>query len=827
MNIRSWSGHKFSFDLAQAASDGLRWFLYGRVSPGTITRELILVGLAFCGFLYLERNLLNGTLTYVHDSILWYGMYHYFAESIWNGFWPLWNPYVHGGEPFYYAWNIIRLLDPVTLLTIGAAKVVAPPLFDLYHYNYVLRILITMAGIYAVYRQLLTHFLSIYVAFIVSLLGYLASNALRVIGCLDAFCWFPWMLLCMLRMLDPNRKKRNLEIICLSYLSGIMVGASIYHWAYPAFVLTLFGAGLLINRREDLRWFISIDRTVLLASLALFLALATPLLALAPERSKIAPVIRLYDRDHKPSWLTSVLGVDYGDIKSRAPQVGMGDLSSLGPRGPFISSLSFVAKLLLAIGLVWGRHRYKYHFLGVGALTAFIYIGPYWPFGFLHKLIYFSFPPLWLTRHLSIFDPFLYFFIVFFIGIGCDRVLAWLSGQSPSEIRLLPNLQARLRLSSLMRCCQVLPPPIQDGVVVVTSFAVGIILFVALPSSANLFLYLQPFKRVLLPTVCTWLVVTLFFYPLFRRIQHSVPLLLFFSILLIEQWTIGIHMHQGGFQSRATYFEDFSFPKTATDTFSFPLRRVAGLNLKKRYLAYSPTLLKVNTALEDLLPPRRPGRHIYPEFFRMNFLMGLYHFWPSPYLKLYEIGESRPTLFRDLMGIEMSMVNFYSHVVPMDEKNQEEYFRQAPLDQVEGLLRRAVFVAEPLPLGLSYLYLPPSQFTFLQLDPDVERERFLYNVISYVPTRIEMEAQAETDGVLLIHDNDHPYWRAFVDGEQVKIYRANLAFKALPLDKGKHRVVFEYRPVGFLFALYTYLAGNVAFVVWGITTWVRRRRSGA
>lgn len=1032
MNLQS-SGRGYSFDLfqplAQAASDGLRWFLYGRVSPGTITRELILVGLAFSGFLYLERNLLDGTLTYVNDSILWYGMYHYFAESLWNGFWPLWNPYVHGGEPFYYAWNIIRLLDPVTLLTLGAAKVVAPPLFDLYHYNYLLRILITMAGIYAVYRQLLTHFLSAYVAFIVSLLGFLAIGALSVVAYLDAFCWFPWILFCMLRMLDPGKAKRNIEAVCLSYLLGIMVGASIYHWAFPAFVLTLFGATLFINRREDLRRFISIDRTVLVASLALFLVLAAPLIALAPERPKIVPVVRLYDRDRETPWLTRILGVDYSDIEHRSPQIGLGNFSSLKGAQIWVRNYeppetSFVAKLLLVIGLLFGRHRYKLHFLGVGAVTAFLFIGPYWPFGFLHKLLYFSFPPLWLARHLSIFSPFVYFFIVFFVGLGCDRVLAWLSGQSPLGGRPLPNLPARLGLPGVMRFYQTLPLSVQESVSTIISLVVGAIFLVTLPLSANFFNHLHDghqVEHIFLPTIFVWLIAILLFYPLLRRIRHSIPLLLFLSILVLEQWTISVYFHGTGlFQNRATYFQDFAFPKTAADTFSLPPPRIAGLDFKKSYLSYGPTLMKANVALEDFLPPRRHapcgGSNLSPGFFGMNFPMGLYHFWPKPYLKLYEIGEVQPGAFQELIGIGKPVVDFYSNVVLMDENGQDAFFRQAPLDRIKNVLRHAVFLEEPLPESLRHLHIPPlspalemavttfrpvwnesfetwnesnesfetweptglpDQWSYTQggtggwIEPASDKENvkegrlsaalypsshdpsfiryafpdvaayrgqsliaeawvksqsfvcnsitmdiqtgakenlvsvksytkrgewekvriekrvehdaayllitlnvtsasnqpayfdavrvlvgnlsssddtgtrprphlekvstdqtskvgqdaFSYRVLSYIPTRLELETVTKRDGVLLYRENDQTDWAAYIDGERVKLYRANLAFKALPLKKGTHRIVLEYRPIIFLSALYAYLAGNVAFVAWGITTWVRRRRS--
>lgn len=667
--------------------------------------------------------------------------------------------------------------------------------------------------------------------------------------------------------------------------------------------------------------------------------------------------------------------------------------------------MSFVAKGLLIVGLLFGQHRYKFHFLGVGAAAAFLMIGPYWPFGSLHKLLYFSFPPLWLARHLSIFFPFVSFFIVFFVGLGCDRMLARLSEPLSEENPNPPRLSRILRFFE-----QRFPPAVREGMAITITLAFGAVFLMALPLTANFFHHLYhglQVKHILGPTIFVWLAAIAIFYPLLRRVRYSVPVLLFFSILSLEQWTIGEYFHQspGLFQKRATYFKDFTFPTTALDAFQLPSPRIIGLDFKKSYLSYGPTLFKANVALEDLLPPRCGGSNLNPGFFGMNFPMGLYHFWPKPYLTLYEIGEVRPESFTELIGIGRPLLDFYPTVVRMDKDSQETFFRQAPSDRVKSLLQHTVFLEEPLPQDLSHLQtsppsvpseetatsfqavlhdsfetweengLPahwtynqggrggriepmsakenvkedhmsvalypssqgPSSIRYAFPDVSVYRGRpltaevwmkslssscnsiamdiqtgakgnpvtiksytkrgewenvriekriehdaayllltlnvnsaaiqpgyfdslrvlagdvspvadrsimvhsppeklasdqigkmtdraFSHSVISYIPTRLELEATADQDGVLLYRENNQADWVAYVDGEQTALYRANLAFKALPLRKGKHTIIFEYRPRGFLLALSVYLAGNGAFLIFGCTVLLRRIR---
>ncbi len=62
------------------------------------------------------------------------------------------------------------------------------------------------------------------------------------------------------------------------------------------------------------------------------------------------------------------------------------------------------------------------------------------------------------------------------------------------------------------------------------------------------------------------------------------------------------------------------------------------------------------------------------------------------------------------------------------------------------------------------------------------------------PREVRIDVKAERDSFLVLTDSWYPGWEVEVDGEQREIYRANLAFRAVPLTSGRHEVVFSYRP---------------------------------
>jgi len=68
----------------------------------------------------------------------------------------------------------------------------------------------------------------------------------------------------------------------------------------------------------------------------------------------------------------------------------------------------------------------------------------------------------------------------------------------------------------------------------------------------------------------------------------------------------------------------------------------------------------------------------------------------------------------------------------------------------------------------------------------------------YEPERVSVQVEANQAGYLVLADSWYPGWIASVDGQSSPIYRADYIFRAVALPPGQHAVVFEYRPMTFL-----------------------------
>jgi hypothetical protein len=70
-------------------------------------------------------------------------------------------------------------------------------------------------------------------------------------------------------------------------------------------------------------------------------------------------------------------------------------------------------------------------------------------------------------------------------------------------------------------------------------------------------------------------------------------------------------------------------------------------------------------------------------------------------------------------------------------------------------------------------------------------------IMEYLPNRIELKSSSTNDTYLVLSELYYPGWKAYVDGSEVKIYHANYLLRAIKLSKGKHEIVFSYKPMSF------------------------------
>ncbi|MCP4251341.1 MAG: YfhO family protein [bacterium] len=95
-------------------------------------------------------------------------------------------------------------------------------------------------------------------------------------------------------------------------------------------------------------------------------------------------------------------------------------------------------------------------------------------------------------------------------------------------------------------------------------------------------------------------------------------------------------------------------------------------------------------------------------------------------------------------------------------------------------------------------------------------------IVLYDPDRVELEVDTTSGGVLVLSDNWHPGWKAYVNDQPVPVVRANCVMRALPVGPGRQRVVMVFRPVSFT------IGASVSGAAWlltaGIVVWPWRRR---
>jgi hypothetical protein len=70
-------------------------------------------------------------------------------------------------------------------------------------------------------------------------------------------------------------------------------------------------------------------------------------------------------------------------------------------------------------------------------------------------------------------------------------------------------------------------------------------------------------------------------------------------------------------------------------------------------------------------------------------------------------------------------------------------------------------------------------------------------VTQYRDGEFIVQAEMNAPGFLVVSEVTYPSWRAYVDGEETRIYRANYLFRAVYLPAGTHEVRFVYIPTGF------------------------------
>ena len=112
---------------------------------------------------------------------------------------------------------------------------------------------------------------------------------------------------------------------------------------------------------------------------------------------------------------------------------------------------------------------------------------------------------------------------------------------------------------------------------------------------------------------------------------------------------------------------------------------------------------------------------------------------------------------------------------------------------------------------------PPNPFPPGSRPEELEGERELIisssraEIVDYQANKVEIETRMDGEGFLVLSDTYYPGWKAYVDGKEERIYRADYLLRAISLSPGLHRVMFVFDPISFRMGLWITLGTLLCF----------------
>ncbi|HWO42212.1 MAG TPA: YfhO family protein [Candidatus Eisenbacteria bacterium] len=100
-------------------------------------------------------------------------------------------------------------------------------------------------------------------------------------------------------------------------------------------------------------------------------------------------------------------------------------------------------------------------------------------------------------------------------------------------------------------------------------------------------------------------------------------------------------------------------------------------------------------------------------------------------------------------------------------------------------------------------------------------------IVRYENQSVVVEASLTAPGVMVLADSFYPGWKAYVNGKETAILRANYFFRGLPLPTGRHRIEFRYEPLSFKIGLIGSIATLLGLVSVGVIAFWRKRQRHA
>ncbi len=98
-------------------------------------------------------------------------------------------------------------------------------------------------------------------------------------------------------------------------------------------------------------------------------------------------------------------------------------------------------------------------------------------------------------------------------------------------------------------------------------------------------------------------------------------------------------------------------------------------------------------------------------------------------------------------------------------------------------------------------------------------------ILNYQNSLVTIETETNDDGILVFLDSHYPGWKAYVDGKETAIARANHFYRAVRVPPGRHRVEFKFEPYVFKIGLIISSSTFFLIVLVSVVLYFRSRKN--
>jgi hypothetical protein len=757
--------------------------------PNSLSRLVPFLILCFLIFCFCQDLILQQQVPFFRDlGPYFYPLRFTLYESFRSGELPLWNRHMAMGFPLLAAFQSGVFYPPHLLLLI-------PSFFAAIRVIFILHFLIAGIGAYYLCRNWkFPPYLSVVGALLFALGGTIVSLS-NLLNHFQTAVWLPWLVLSWEKILGSCSWKSFLGFIFFTTMQFLAGSPELF--ALSMLLVLIDGVRVrqlmpAISYGKMLSVFVAGNLLVL--GLVMVQVLPTAELFLESRRQQPIPPQEAFHWSLRPMSLLNLFFLD----KEIDPTTSKGVRLFFGREAPFFLSyyLGAISAFGVSLWLYFSSLREKITLLGLVAASLIVALGgstPIYPFLFRHL------PLLGGFRFPEKFFFFTYVLLLYMTLKGLGNLLLQNEDRVRGPFAVLATV-----------CAMWL------GLYVFSTFNLDIVARFILSQNGNSLSSLDHVK-ILAGTM--------------SNLERQVVLSLGFLLLIVLVKTKAIRLPLFAFLVVSAVFIDLA---SAHKNLLFPLHPNFAYESDRilqtpegdlNRFFYFPSGRDLHPSSVTIM-----GRPTLKESIALSFknvlpnagvLYGVDYFQ-----EIDALGRQPYTdflFFANQLNFasQMKLLRTFNvkHLLafrPLAEKNIT-LIRQFPdnfswLYKIEGTIPRAYVVnkttveknSNQVLRLLSSEAFDPTQEVILDSEiaiPPMHQLRATAKIVRYENERVTIAASADSEAILVLADSHYPGWKAFVDGKQEVIRRANLFFRAVPLPAGNHTVEFRYEPRSFTIGL--------------------------